>query len=201
MGGLGELALIKERADHLIQRALSWSKLRKKANQEKRVALLFYDYPPGESNVGSGAFLDSFCSLEAILKKLKNEGYDVKTRTAEELRELFVEGGLLNTPKWTEGKAKDKYIRVTETEYNELISDYNNKDAIFNHWGQFPGMIMADEKEILLRGIVDGNIFIGLQPSRGFYEESAKNYHDKFMPPHHQYIGFYKYFKLICVFI
>ncbi len=198
--GIGELALIEERVDHLLGRVLSWNRLQKKSVRERRAAIIFYDYPPGESNLGSGAFLDSFRSLEAILKRLAAEGYNLTPRTAGELRDIFVGGGMVNTPKWTD-RARSKCIRVTAAEYQSLTSDWSRKDEIDNYWGEFPGKIMGEDQEVWLPGIVEGNIFIGLQPARGFYQGkdytqgSAKDYHDKFMPPHHQYVAFYKWLE------
>ncbi|MGI6481724.1 MAG: cobaltochelatase subunit CobN [Methanobacterium sp.] len=37
-------------------------------------------------------------------------------------------------------------------------------------------------------GIMFGNVFITVQPSRGW--EEVEDYHDEYLPPHHQYIAF-----------
>ena len=36
-------------------------------------------------------------------------------------------------------------------------------------------------------------MLVGIQPSRGLHEDNDKLYHDKSLPPHHQYIAFYRY--------
>ena len=54
---------------------------------------MFYNYPPGESNVFGGAFLDTFASAAELLKGLKEAGYDTEECSGEELQELFVIGG------------------------------------------------------------------------------------------------------------
>lgn len=46
---------------------------------------MFYNYPPGESNVFGGAFLDTFASAAELLKGLKEAGYDTEECSGEEL--------------------------------------------------------------------------------------------------------------------
>ena len=47
----------------------------------------------------------------------------------------------------------------------------------------------------MIPGIVEGNYILGLQPTRGIHEDVEKAYHDKTLPPHHQYLAFYKWIK------
>lgn len=194
-GQFGSLALMDDRAEQLCQRALVWVKLRKKVNEDKKVALIFYNYPPGESNIGSGAFLDTFASLERILGKLKEVGYAVHPWTKAELKDKFIKEGRINTPQWHKRKDSMNYITVNTAEYKEIVADCPEKGSVVKRWGQFPGNIMAEEKSVVIPGIVEDNLFIGVQPSRGSYEENVQNYHDKYMPPHHQYLAFYKWLE------
>ena len=64
-------------------------------------------------------------------------------------------------------------------------------------WGKAPGEIMVnDEGDLQLPGIRVGNVWIGLQPSRGGVDDSA-SYHDKTRPPHHQYLAYYFYLRRV----
>lgn len=42
---------------------------------------------------------------------------------------------------------------------------------------------------------MSGNLFIGVQPSRGIHENPEAVYHDKGLLPHHQYLAFYQYIR------
>ena len=42
-----------------------------------------------------------------------------------------------------------------------------------------------------------GNIFLGIQPARGVHEDPDKAYHDKELPPHHQYLAYYFYLQKV----
>lgn len=60
----------------LISRRLNrWLVLQQKANDEKRVAIVYYNHPPGRHNIGADN-LNVPASLFEILKQLKAAGYD-----------------------------------------------------------------------------------------------------------------------------
>jgi cobaltochelatase CobN len=54
---------------------------------------------------------------------------------------------------------------------------------------------MSRDGRILVPGIVNGNVFLGVQPARGGGEraQDSASYHDKGLAPHHQYVAFYRW--------
>jgi cobaltochelatase CobN len=52
-----------------------WQQLQAKANADKRLAIIYYNHPPGRQNIGADN-LDVPASLFGILQRLKAEGYD-----------------------------------------------------------------------------------------------------------------------------
>jgi len=189
---LRELELIKDRADKFVSRIKSQIKLRQKENKDKKIAIICYNYPPGEANTFGGSFLDTFESIQKLLEKLKNEGYTAEIKTAEELIEKFTTGGIVNSARYFDGE--DVMIKYSPEKYKQQITDKNYYKELISQWGQAPGdiMVSADNK-FLIPGIILGNIFIGLQPSRGYHENNDKVYHDKEVLPHHQYLAYYKW--------
>ncbi|MBU5428260.1 cobaltochelatase subunit CobN [Tissierella pigra] len=189
-----ELTIIEERVDKLVSRIKSYILLRKKKNEEKKVAIICYNYPPGESNLFGGAFLDTFASVENIFKNLKDNGYNLNAFTKEELMDKFTAGGIVNSGKYSDDW--DNIIKYKDMEYKKELEKSLDGEEIITAWGQVPGTIMSTENnEFLIPGIVEGNIFLGLQPTRGIHEDVEKAYHDKTLPPHHQYLAFYKWIK------
>ena len=53
-----------------VRRAARWAALRGKANRDKRVALVFYNYPAGKANIGA-SYLNVAESLASILQRLE----------------------------------------------------------------------------------------------------------------------------------
>ena len=186
-----EIKIIEERLEALADRAEKFIALRAKSNSEKKIAIICYNYPPGEANVFGGAFLDTFQSVSSILSLLKNNGFNSDDVSAEKLMSDFINGGLVNTGKYSDG---GKMLRYPLSDYKKFLSSFADKDAVINAWGEPGGEIMTDEKgDFLIPAAAYGNIIVGIQPSRGVHEDNDKLYHDKSIPPHHQYIAFYKY--------
>lgn len=181
-----ELVPIAERLDHLVARVKRHLALRKKENKDKKIAIICYNYPPGESNLFGGAFLDTFQSVAAILARLKSAGYTIDVLSAEQLREIFTAGKAVNSGQFDSDW--DGWITYD-------LKKYQSAPEIQSCWGKPPGEIMAENGAFRIPGVVAGNVFIGLQPTRGVHELDEKSVHDKSKPPHHQYVAFYQWIE------
>jgi cobaltochelatase CobN len=181
-----DLVPIRERMERVAARAQRHIALRKKKNSDKRVAIICYNYPPGEANLFGGAFLDTFASVSAILDGLQSEGYGVDPMSADALRSVFTAGRAVNSGKY-------------ETDWPDAIrydpALYRAPDEITTSFGKKPGDIMAEDGRFFIPGVVDRNVFVGLQPARGAGEAAEASYHDKQLPPHHQYAAFYQWLR------
>ncbi|MEM2957940.1 MAG: magnesium chelatase subunit H [Candidatus Jordarchaeaceae archaeon] len=190
-------AAIEDRIERIAGRILNWLNLRKKKNSEKRIAIVIYNYPPGESNVGNAAYLDVFASLDKILERLRKENYNVGDGKVN-FSEFFTSQGLVNSGKWSpKSLTSQKAIIVPVEKYREWFGELSEelRKEVVEEWGEPPGSIMSYNNSFLIPGLELGNVFVGLQPTRGVHENPAKAYHDKNMPPHHQYIAFYKWLE------
>jgi len=188
-----ECQAIPERVAKLASRALRWINLIEKGNEDKKLALVLYDYPPGEANIGSAGYLDSLASLEIFLQKLAAGGYRVEMPPGK-LSEFLLAHGVVNSPRFSGSRPE---IAVSVDKYLEWYSGLPQEvqQELQQHWGQPPGEIMVESGRLLIPGVILGNIFVGLQPSRGVHEDAQKAYHDKDLPPHHQYICFYQWLE------
>jgi len=66
---------VPERVDAVADRLKRWQVLQAKDNADKRVAIIYYNHPPGRQNIGADN-LDVPASLYEMLTWLKDEGYD-----------------------------------------------------------------------------------------------------------------------------
>lgn len=79
LGGLvgDKIALINERVRKLVERIKGWVNLRRTPKDDRKVAIMLYGFPPNVGAVGTAALLDVPRSLDNLLRRMHQEGYDV----------------------------------------------------------------------------------------------------------------------------
>ncbi len=189
---LSEIVVIEDRIERKAKRIANWIRLRYKIPAERRVALIIYNYPPGEHNVGSASYLDTLKSIEVLLKAMKDRGYDVDVLSKDELKRRIPL--LTNSPMWSEHEGLTLDVR----EYIKYFDKIGGKEKFIKIWGKPPGNVNVSDGKFAIPGIVLGKVFVGVQPPRGGHEkiyDEDKVYHSKDLPPHHQYIAFYYWLR------
>ncbi len=74
---------IPERIERLTARVKAWINLQEKPNKDKKIAIIYYNYPPGKQNIGA-AYLNVLPeSLWEIFRRLQADGYDVGGKDKE----------------------------------------------------------------------------------------------------------------------
>jgi len=183
-----------------------WALLKELPNSDKKIAIILYNYPPGKSEMGA-SYLDVFQSVHDLLVKLAEEGYDLGTEeipTVDELYTLVAEFG--NKGSWAQNLL-EQYVEenletlqvngqlVDSETYLQWFSELPEtlQQEVIVEWGSAIGDIMTYNGYLVLPGIMLGNVFITVQPSRGW--EEVEDYHDSYLPPSHQYIAFYNWLE------
>ncbi|XRB01360.1 magnesium-chelatase subunit ChlH [Pycnococcus provasolii] len=79
LGGLvgDDIFLAEERVVALARRLKKWVSLRRKPESEKRIAVILYGFPPGVGATGTAALLNVPNSLDAMIARLADEGYQL----------------------------------------------------------------------------------------------------------------------------
>jgi len=87
--------VIPEQVSLLVKRLKRWQSLQQKANEDKKVAVIYYNHPPGRHNIGADN-LNVVESLFDMLNVLKSEGYNTGDlpQTAEDLLDLLQQRGV-----------------------------------------------------------------------------------------------------------
>jgi cobaltochelatase CobN len=188
---------LTERIAQMVGRIANWCRLRTLPNKDKRVALMVYNIPPGEDNIGNAAYLDVFESLRQLLMAMRDQGYSVENIPEPgEFPKLLIDRGLVNLARWSEiAKALKNGPSVPVEEYEPWLAGSAEKGDIETLWGEAPGRIMTHKGRMSLPSLQFGNVLVGIQPVRGWHDEPEKLTHDKSLPPHHQYIGFYHWLE------
>ncbi len=190
-----------------VSRALRYAALGRKANADKKIALIYYNYPPGKAGIAA-SYLNVAESLANILQRLKEEGYDIgreppsadevladittKARNVSgdapgELAEMIAQGGA---------------HRIPVADYRRWLDDLapSLRDKVLKDWGApEDGALMTERTEgvvnLILPGVQYGNILLMPQPARAWGEDLEKLYHAKDLAPHHQYVAGYAWLR------
>ncbi|MBT0159901.1 cobaltochelatase subunit CobN [Candidatus Bathyarchaeota archaeon A05DMB-2] len=191
---------IPERVAKLVSLSINWAKLRHIPNSEKKVAIILHNYPPRNDTIGHAFGLDAPVSVHNILRDLSESGYklDSLPKNGQELIETII-NGLTNDRRWlsAEELAERAVAKISKEQYsawfNELPVDVQTK--MRQDWGDPPGKLFSCNGELLVAGIINGNVFIGLQPPRGFLENPSSIYHSPDISMPHHYYAYYRWIR------
>ena len=177
-------AEIEQAAERIARRVT----LRRKANAEKRLAIVIFNFPPNLGNIGTAAYLDVFASMHALLVALRADGYDVELpASAAALRTMIIEGNAVLSG--TDGNVSDRF---PVEQYRQLFPDYA---AIEPFWGRAPGELLNDGKQFQILGRRLGKLFIGIQPSFGYERDPMRLLMAKDAAPNHAFAAFYTWLR------
>jgi cobaltochelatase CobN len=207
--GSGVVHTIQSGIDKMVKLSCGWADLRDMNNSDKKIAIVLYNYPPGKAEIGA-SYLDVFLSTYELIIKLAEQGYDIGCDVSElmsldNFTDLVFKMG--NKGSWASGLLEE-YVEtnwdslmahnqlISIKDFFQLTSDIKPElyDEMMERWGQQGtlGEIMVYKNQyIVIPGLWFGNVFVTFQPSRGW--EEVQNYHDLKLPPHQQYVSFYKW--------
>ncbi len=181
-----EPAPLPERCSRFARRLKRWSNLQTLPRDEVKLALVLFCFPPNKGNIGTAADLDVFPSVWDLLKRLSSEGYSVEAPcTPDELRERLL-GGCSERF----GVAANVVYRMTVQEYRRLCPYVKE---IESDWGAAPGSINSFGGDLLIQGLMLGNVFVGVQPTFGFEGDPMRLMMARSGSPHHGFMAFYTY--------
>jgi cobaltochelatase CobN len=202
-----------ERCARVAGLAVRHARLRAIPAAEKRVAVVFSAYPTKHARIGNAVGLDTPASAVALLRTMRDAGYDIGEAAAPGDLATIVDSGdgdaLIHSlierggqdPDWlTDEALAANPIRVPAEDYRAWFATLPAElaDAVVEHWGPPPGELFVDrsrdpEGEIVIAAIQAGNVVLIVQPPRGFGENPVAIYHDPDLPPSHHYLAAYRW--------
>jgi cobaltochelatase CobN len=191
---------IEERVERLVRLAINWAQLRHISMNEKKIAILFHNLPPRNDMIGCASGLDSPESVFRMVQDLKKQGFklDYDFQDGEEIINKII-AGVTNDERWSSEKVVlEKSIDTVSLEcYQNWYNGFSEKVhyEMERDWGLPPGEHMAIYNKLLIPGIINGNLFIGLQPPRSLTEKAEELVHNTDIVCPHQYIAFYRWIE------
>ncbi|GAB4007222.1 cobaltochelatase subunit CobN [Nocardioides ultimimeridianus] len=206
--GLPHYVADPERCARVAGIAVNHARLRRIPNAEKKVALVLSAYPTKHARIGNAVGLDTPVSAIRLLRRMREDGYDVgdlpqldladDTEAGDALIHAMIAAGGQDEEWLTSGQLTDAYVRITKAEYDAWTAHLpaDLREAMTEKWGESPGSLFVnDAGELVLATLRSGNVVIMIQPPRGFGENPVAIYHDPDLPPSHHYLAAYRWLE------
>ncbi len=197
----GELVPMPEQLQMLVDKAVRLARLRMMRNADKRLALFYWNHPPGETNQGASN-LNVPRSIGHLVDRLRAQGYAIEPATEDALIEA---NAAMLRPAYRAGSIDT----LTKTAHSAFLplADYERwyatlptqvRTRIDDAWGAPERSSWIAEREGV-RGFVIPRVDLGAlvvlpQPMRAETAaggDEKKLFHDTKMPPNHFYLAAY----------
>ncbi len=190
---------IFERIEKTVAKARKWGYLRHIEKENKKVVIVLHNYPPKNSNIGTAAGLDTPESLYLLLHAMSKEGYRIGNipNSSKELMEMILSAATNDRRYITEHQIKTAVGKMEDGQYIRFFTNLPSatKERMENDWGEAPGEVFHYDDFLLIPGIEFGNVFVTVQPPRGFGENPSAIYHSPDLPPPHHYLAYYEWLR------
>lgn len=196
----GKVEPILPQVRSVVAKAVSLARLRHLPNADKRVAIMVYNYPPGERNLAA-SFMNLPQSLAATLAALSAEGYRTEPRDGDR---LVTDLGRLLSPFYRDNQLQplldaDLAAWLPMREYRRWFDAQSPvlREQVRARWGEPERSAMAfryrGEEGFVIPRLQLGNVAIMPVPPRGerLDDHEAAIYHSTREPVNHFYLAAY----------
>lgn len=162
---------------------------------QRKIALILANYPNKDGRLANGVGLDTPASCLQILEALKIAGYNLSAipKDTETLIKQLTQGV-------TNDQELAQYRAVNQTIATEKVWQFfhslpqpvqqamTERWQVRENWDNLPN-------QFAISGIQFGNIFVGIQPARGYDFDPSLNYHAPDLEPTLHYLAFYLWLR------
>ncbi len=200
----GDIVPIQRQLKAVVDKAMRLARLQRMDHKQVRTAILYYNYPSGETNLGA-SFMNVPQSLEHLLSAYAERGYNVEQRNEQQLITELT--GLLQ-PYYRKGSlsqliTQDRAAKLPLHDYQKWFTSLPEqvRQPIIERWGepQQAGLFITenDQAFFAIPRLQLGNQVLLPQPPRSewFSDQEKLLYHDTQLPPSHSYLATYLWLR------
>ncbi len=189
----------RERCARLAELAVGHARLRRIPPADARIAIVLSSFPTKHARIGNAVGLDTPASAIALLAALREAGYRVEHDFADgdALIHALVAAGGHDQDFLTDAQLRAADARLPVAEYVAWFDALPRelREAVVAQWGPPPGTWFVDGDDLVIAGLSLGNVFVAIQPPRGFGENPVAIYHDPELAPAHHYLAAYLWLR------
>ena len=188
-----------EQTEAVASLAARYARMAHTSPSERKIAIVLSNYPTKASRLGNAVGLDTPASAINLLKAMRDAGYAVEDipEDGDELMRRLIERCTYDADFLTPEQMRNAEGRVSAAEYKAQFNGIPQdvQDSMVADWGEPPGEVYTDDGHLFMAGLRLGNVFVGIQPPRGFGENPIAIYHSPELMPTHHYIAFYRWLR------
>ncbi len=189
---------VPDRIERVVGLARRMTVLQRKANAEKRVAIVLTNAPGKAAKIGNAVGLDTPASLIHLLDRMEEMGYTVgdRPKDGDALIHALIERCSYDV-EWMTEEQLAQAESVSLEQYKTWFDDYpaKNREQMTARWNGAKNEVYFHEGALKFAGLRLGNIFLALQPPRGYGMDPDAIYHQPDLPPTHHYAAFYQWVR------
>ena len=188
-----------EQTEAVASLAARYARMARKPASERKIAIVLSNYPTKASRLGNAVGLDTPASAINLLSAMRDAGYAVEDipEDGDELMRRLIERCTYDADFLTPEQMRNAEGRVSAAEYTAQFNGIpqDAQDSMRADWDEPPGKVYTDDGNLFMAGLRLGNVFVGIQPPRGFGENPIAIYHSPDLMPTHHYIAFYRWLR------
>jgi cobaltochelatase CobN len=190
---------VGDRVARIAGLALRFAALRRTPNGRKRVAFILTNSPGKAARIGNAVGLDAPASLLRVLEAMRDAGYEVGTLPADgdTLIHALIDRCSYDETLLTAEQLAHAAGHVPKAQYRDWFDalPQGQRRQITAQWGAPPGEAYVHNGQIALAGLDLGNVFLALQPPRGYGMDPNAIYHQPDLAPPHNYHALYRWLR------
>ena len=168
-------------------------------NAQKRVAVILTNAPGKAARIGNAVGLDAPASLIRFFEAMRRAGYRIEDVPADgdTLIHALIDRCSYDEAILTSEQLANAAARVPVEQYTAWFDELPEtlKCGMAEKWGPPPGEAFVYDGAIALAGLELGNVFLALQPPRGYGMDPSAIYHQPDLPPPHYYYALYRWLR------
>ena len=187
-----------ERIRRVVAFARRLGALRTKPNADKRIAFVLTNSSAKAARIGNAVGLDAPASLLRLFAAMQQAGYHIDglPATSDQLIADLIDRCSYDQTWLTEDQLAEA-TRLPVEQYAGWFTDLPpaRQEQITKQWGLPPGEAYVHDGALALAGLPFGNVFVALQPPRGYGMDPNAIYHQPDLPPPHNYYALYRWLR------
>ncbi|MGB7432489.1 MAG: cobaltochelatase subunit CobN, partial [Ahrensia sp.] len=186
---------VQDRVEFVAELAARWARLRRTPLQDKKVALLLANYPNRDGRLANGVGLDTPAGTIEVLRSMADAGYVTGEVPAD--GDALIDYLKLGP---TNAATKDRLVRETLSlaDYRAFLGRLPTaiRDQVTKRWGAPEDDPFFLDGAFALPLASFGNIYVGVQPARGYNIDPKESYHSPDLVPPHGYFAVYAFLRV-----